>query len=75
MARVLFDTTKSNIFLPEGKKIRMFGIFKGNIPNPNLNQRWLTRPDVTKNWPDPGQTLTFMLFKRNNLMDHEMQKE
>jgi len=35
-------TQPEEIFLSEWKK---FGIFRGNIPKPDPNQRWLTIPD------------------------------
>jgi len=48
-----FLTQLEKIFWPEGKNWK-FGIFRGNFPNPN--QRWLTRPNLTrvkKIWPRP----------------------
>jgi len=35
-------------FYSKGLKIEKFNIFRGNFPNLNSNQKWLT-------WPDPGQ--------------------
>jgi len=45
-------------FWPEGQKIEKVGILRGNFPSPNLNQRWLTRPNpsnIKLTGPDPGQ--------------------
>jgi len=52
LTQVLFDPTRR-------VKIEKFGIFRGNFPNLDSNQKWLTWPDPSnKNWPlpDPGQT-------------------
>jgi len=54
--KVLFDLTWSNYFWSEWKKIEKFEVFRGNFPNPNQNQIWLTWPDPSnKNWPNPSQ--------------------
>jgi len=45
-----FDSTRSH-FLSEGKKIGKFGIFRGNLPYQNTNQRCLTRDKFF--WPRP----------------------
>jgi len=41
---------KVYFFIKRGK-IEKFDIFRGNFPNPNPNQRWLTQPNPSnKNW-------------------------
>jgi len=43
---VLFDLTQRYFFdQNQREKNEKFGIFRGNFPNPDPNQRWLTHPD------------------------------
>jgi len=65
-------------FWPKGQKINLFGIYRGNFPNPN--HKWLTWPRPTqarKNWPNPGyKFLTWTLHKCSitciwNISDYE----
>jgi len=52
------EPTRRYIFWPEGKKVEIFWIFRGNFPNPDPNQKWLTRPDLSNKKlipPNPGQ--------------------
>jgi len=41
-------TEPKEFFLSKGEKIVKFGMFKGNFPNPNPNQRWLSQPNPTR---------------------------
>jgi len=52
----LLLTRPDEIFLtPEDEKIKNLVIFRGNFPNLNPNQRWLTRPGPSnKIAPDPS---------------------
>jgi len=64
-----FLTRPQEIFFgAEWKKIEIFGIFRGNFPNPNPNHKWLARPEqqkidpiwVKNFWPGP---ITKTMFK------------
>jgi len=41
-------------FDPKGKKIEKFDVFRGNFPNSNPNQKWLTPPRSKIFDPDPS---------------------
>jgi len=41
---------------PEGQKIGKFGIFRGKFLYPNLNQKWLTQPNLEQQKNDMTDT-------------------
>jgi len=43
-----FLTQPEEIFLIQWGKNNFFWIFRANFPNPDHNQRWLTRPEQQK---------------------------
>jgi len=47
LTRVLFDPTQRD-FLTQREKMEKVGIFRGNFPNHDPNQRWLTQPEQQK---------------------------
>jgi len=51
-----FLTRHEEIFFDPKEKLKNFTFLRGNFPNSNPNQEWLTQPNptrTTKNWPDP----------------------
>jgi len=55
---------KEILFDPKGKKLKNLGFLSDNFPNPDQNQRWLTRLDPGQIFFDPDPSLVHVDVER-----------